>query len=133
MEKTINIELAIKEVNDWLDYKNVRPKRREGLKEHSEAIAEAIADGVLSIDKDKNIVHKLIIPFGEEHKVQELKYKPRINDSMKIPHMKGVANNDASGMLHATIATLTGEPRAVVAKMDMEDMDIARNIAVFFI
>lgn len=125
--------MANQEVEAWLDYKNVRGKKREGLKEQIENIADAISEGILSINEEKYIVHRLLMPVGEEVKIEELKYKPRLSDKLKAPHMKGVSNTDSLGMLHATIAALTEKPRPVIANLDTEDMDVARSIAVFFI
>lgn len=135
MEKTkkLTIEKSTQEINEWLDYKNVRDKKREGLKEQTDNLADAISDGILVIDADKNIIHTLQIPVGEEIKYKELKYKPRLSDKQKIPYMKGVSNTDSLGMIHATIAALTETPRAIISALDTEDMDIARSIAIFFI
>lgn len=133
MSKKLSIEKSIQEINEWLDYKNVRTKRREALKEQIDNLSDAISDGILSIDDQKNIIHKLQVPVGEEKKIEELKYKARLSDKQKAPYMKGVANSDSFGMIHATIGALTETPRAIISALDSEDMNIARDIAIFFI
>ena len=130
--KKVNLETSIDEVNRWMDYKKVRETKRESLHDQIESISEAFSEGLLVLKDDFTIEQTLVHPVGEDESIKSITYKPRLSDKQKQPHMKGVASNDQFGMMHAIIAALTNVPRAVVAGLDSEDMDIARAIAVFF-
>ena len=104
---TISLEKAKSEVNHWLDLKNYQQSKRDANAEQIEQIAEAVSDGVLSIQEDGVIIHKLTIPIKDDEgnvKYEELNYKARIDWSQIEPYMKGVKPQDTFGMINAHIA-----------------------------
>ena len=58
MENVISEELAKKEVLKWMDFKNLKPRKREERKDEIETIVEAICDGDLILDKDCFFIQK---------------------------------------------------------------------------
>ena len=129
----ISKEIALQEVEKWLDYKKITPNKREVYKDNIESLANSIADGTLVLNDDLSLTHNLIFEIGSETKTSILKYKPRINVGNVYSHMNGVKATDIDGRLHAYICALTGSPKLLVQQLDTEDISIAQNIAVFFI
>lgn len=128
-------EIAEKEVKAWLDYKRVSPRKRE-LKANVEALEKMVAafeDGLLSMNQETfDITHKLIFPMGVDVQTDKLVYKARIPYVRVQTELKGLATDDIGKFTPAYIAAITGEPKAVIAAMDTEDLAIASSIASFF-
>lgn len=130
----ITREVAKSEIDSWLDYKKIFSATREANAENIEFLEEMICEGVISIDKDtKEITHNLLFPLGDESKISKLVYKPRINDRMLNPYLKGVKSNDADGRLTAYVSALTSQMRNVISNLDSQDKKISMSIAVFFL
>lgn len=133
MEK-LNRESAEAEVNSWLDYKKISDKKRESYKDNIESLIDAMVEGILTLDdKEKVITQGLKFPIGEEMKVSELKYRPRITVGMVQAHMAGVKATDADGRITAYVAALTSQPKELIKKLDTEDNAVAQSIAIFFL
>lgn len=125
---------AALEVGAWLDYKKIFEKARLDSKESIDLLEDMVQEGVLSFDSEsQEITHKLLFPIGEEEKVHELVYKPRLNDRMLEPYLKGVKGADADGRLTAYVAALTSQARGVIKILDSQDKKISIAIAVFFL
>lgn len=130
----IALDIATEEVLGWLKYKKISETQIDSNDDSVEELAAAISEGVLKLDeKSKELKHTLKFPVGEEIKITELTYRPRLNDSIISPHMKGVKPNDADGRLNAYICALTGEARGIIRKLDTVDKKISLAIAVFFL
>lgn len=126
--------MAAKDLESWLDYKKIFETTKDANEQNITFLVEMISEGVLSIDQDTfEITHTLLFEIGEDHKISELKYKPRLNDRMLLPKMKGIAANDADGRLSAHIAALTNQPMGIIKSLDSIDKKIGSSIAVFFL
>ena len=81
----VSKDVAQADVESWLSFKKLTDQRREDKKENIDALINAVCDGNLVIDEDCNLIQKLMSPFGDEMKIAELKYKPRLTTfSLKI-------------------------------------------------
>jgi len=124
-------EIATKEVEGWLEYKRIKTAQRESNKDSIESMIECVMEGDLEINSVTNeITHNLNFPIDEA--IKKLIYKPRLNDSMLEPFMKGVKPSDGFAVSLAYIAALTNQTRGTLGKLDTGDMRIARSIMVFF-
>lgn len=127
---------AQEEVDKWLDFKKVKPQKRENNKEQIELMTDAICDGTLVLDDKMNFVHKLSFPLGNpdsEGKIKELTYKPRLMVRDINAKMKGVKANDPDGRIVGYIAALTDQPSGVITSLDTEDNSLAQQIVAFFL
>lgn len=129
----IDIETAQQDIQKWLDFKKVSEKKRENLNDSIEAITNAICEDKLILTESNEFVQKLSFPVGEEKIIDSLKYKPRITIGNIQDNMKNVKPGDSDGRISAYIAALTGQPTAVIKKMDSEDYSVAQAIAIFFL
>lgn len=127
----VNMDTAREEINAWLDEKKVRESKREKFKEHIETLALAVSDGLLTRKEETNeLVQKLQFPVGT---LNELVFKPRLNNEMLRPFLKNIAHDDASARLNAYVSALTTQTTGLISKIDTEDIDISQTIAVFFL
>lgn len=127
----ISKELAVLEIEKWLDFKKVKPKKREAYKDAIESLTDYVAEGILVLNEDFSLTQNLDFPIGIEKQFKSLDYKARIDVSTLQRQMSGVSTGD--GRILATIAALTGQEKAIVSKMDTEDYSVASSIAVFFL
>lgn len=129
----VSKEQALKEVENWLNYKKVSSNQRTEHTDHIEALADYISSGVLILEEDFGFTHKLLFPIGIGESITELKYKARMNPKILKPYLSGVKSTDANGMLYAHIGALTGQSTGIITELDQEDMKVSRSIAVFFV
>lgn len=129
----IDIETATSDINRWLDHKKISERKRANLNDNIQSLVDAICDGRLIVNAENELQQKLVLPFGDEKKVDELKYKSRITIGLVQDYMKNVKAGDADGRITAYVAALTGFPPASIKKMDTEDYSIAQAIAIFFL
>ena len=129
--QVITKEMAISEVNSWLDFKKIRRSVRDAQSEAIDGIVECIEDGIYIIDPDtKNITFKLLFPIES---ISELVFKPRIKTSEFSKYSKKVKSGDTQGYINAKIACLTGQNTTIIDNMDHEDARIANYVAIFFV
>lgn len=124
-------ELAIEEVNKWLDFKKVKEKKRVAYKDAIEGLADAISEGSLILNEDFTFTQTLDFPVGADKQFKTLNYKARIDVATIQKYMNGVSTGD--GRILATIAALSGQAKEVVSKMDTEDYSVASSVAIFFL
>lgn len=127
--KVVTREVAIVEIDKWLDQKKVYPSTRETCKAEIELLVDAMVEGDLTLD-GKSFKHKLLFPLED---VTELTYKSRLNDAMVKPHMQGVKAGDGDGRLAAHTAALTSQPKRLIESLDSADKKIMMSIMVFFL
>lgn len=132
MEK-IAKEVAIAEVDKWLDMKKVSQSKRETYKDHIEILVESVVEGNLILNEDGSWLQKLMFPIEGEMSVTELVFKPRLNRRSVIPHLNGVKASDGDGRIVAYMAALTGKPKNLLNSLDFEDSRISDSIVVFFV
>lgn len=134
MKQKISKEIALKEVNSWLDYKKVDESKRAESEDSIEALARAIESGNLSYNSEENkLTQNLKWPIGEGGAIKSLTYKSRL--SMNDVHIrtKNVKSNDAHGLITAYICALTQQNSGVIGALDTEDNRVAQSIASFFL
>ena len=130
----VALDVAIEEVNKWLDYKRVNDKKRESYKENIETLVDAVADGYLRLNQeDHKFILELKFPTDGESPVKSLEFKPRIKVSQVHQHLQGVKSTDADGRLLAYVAALTSQPSGIIKGLDTEDYNVALAIAIFFL
>lgn len=134
MAEVVSREIAQQEIDKWLDFKKVSPKKRETNKDSIEALVDAIIEGTLVLkDETKVLVHTLRFPTEGEDPIKVLEYKPRLKMDAVHAHLNSVKSSDADGRVAAYIAALTTKSKTVVKAMDTEDYSIAQSIAIFFL
>jgi len=122
MQNKLTRELAILEVESWLNFKQIGDRKRE-----------AIMEGTLSLKEDKTFVHTLKFDTGGEIPVKVLEYSPRLKVSVVKTCLQGVAASDADGRICAYVAALTSKATGIINALDTEDYSLAQSIAVFFL
>jgi hypothetical protein len=128
----VSKEIAIQDVNRWLDYKRVRASKREDYKQHIDSLVAAIQDGLLTVEEDHTITQHLLFEIGEGG-TKELKFKPRLTQEQLNPYISKLASGSADERLRAYICALTGQAVGIISKLDTEDNTISQSIAVFFL
>jgi len=127
--KAISADVAEADVTRWLNHKKVFDSTRNEHKDKINLLIEGIQNGVLVINEDFTITHKLLHPLDG---VTELTYRARINDNMLRDYYKGVANDDGDERLRAVIGCLTEKARGIIAKLDSLDKKLSIAIGIFF-
>lgn len=137
MEKQkISEEVAIKEVNKWLDYKKVDDLKREENKDNIKELVHAICMGYLSLDKDFNFVQKLKFPIEADDKsivASEFKYKPRLRMAEIDSKTANIKATNPFALIGAYISALTDTNSGIIKQMESSDYSVARGIAIFFL
>jgi len=132
----VSREVAETEINKWLDFKCIKPRRRTDLKAAIDMLVDAVEDGDLILEKNNNLIHKLMMGIQNEEgekTVGSLTYTPRVNVGLVHKKLKNVQHDDAEGRLIAYVSQLTGQPTAVIEAIDTTDFGIAQAIATFFL
>jgi len=134
MESKVSKEVALKEVNKWLDYKKVDETKRSESSDAIEAIAKCIEAGHLSYSsKDNTFVQTLKWPIGADSSIKELTYKARLSMNDVHVRTKNVKSGDAHGLITAYICALTEQNSGLIGGLDTEDNRVAQSIATFFL
>ena len=84
-------------------------------------------------EKSNVITHNLNFPIGDGDEVKKLEYRPRLNDRLLEPYLKGVKASDSDGRLTAYICALTQKASGIIKNIDSVDKKISIAIAVFFL
>lgn len=134
MDNVVDELSAKAEIEKWLDHKKVRAKVREKNSDNIEQLVECIMDGFLTLDETTfELKQKLAHEIGEDKKISELVFKPRLKMFEIQQRTKGVKVSDTSEYVMAYVSALTGQPAAVLKQLDSSDYGIGQNLAVFFI
>lgn len=125
---------AISVFESWLEHKKVPEKKRDSLKAFGENIVDAIESGNLILDDDFYFHLTLNFPIGEgEKSVKTLKFKPRINATMRQPYKTGLKGDDFETQTLITLCTLTDISVGIIRSLDdTADRPMADSIALFF-
>lgn len=132
----VSKEVAQKDIESWLDFKQVSEKKRESNKDSIESLIEAISEGILSLSDDHKIIHKLKSPIENKDgdvTVESLEYIPKLKVKNTISYLQGVKGTDVDGRLVAYVCALTSKPSSVIREMDTEDYSVSQSIAIFFL
>ncbi len=127
------IEVAKQEVEKWLDYKKVSPKKRESYADNIDALAESISEGFLVLTENFEFELTLKFPFGTDVKTEKLTFKPRLAVGEAQNYLQGVKATDIDGRMLAYVAALTVKPKELIKKLDTDDFSVCQNIVLFFV
>lgn len=138
MENVISEEIANKDIQKWLDFKNVSPRKRntKETKAQIETLVDAICDGDLVLDEDFNLVQALRNPVLDKDgkpALKEMVFKPRLLLEDVESKLMNVKSDNTIGMLAAYTSALTGVNSAMTKKIDTDDNKTAQAIVMFFL
>ncbi len=123
-------ETAVKEVNDYLSFKGMRPKRRKEKEESIDVIIDCVEDGTVSIDPETRILkHKLIHPIKG---TKEFNYKARINQGKIATRLRMSSSSDGHSAIACYVAELSDNNITFVGMLDTEDNVISNAVAMLF-
>lgn len=134
--KKVDLEVAKKDFEKWLDFKKIRERKREDNADFGEKIIDGIVSGDIIVKDDCKLNVKLRFPLLDENKkpVHEvLIFKPRIQVWELNKKLKGVKADDGDGRIAAYIAALTEINKGLVEKMDTEDSSLCQSIVMYFL
>ena len=143
MKTVIGKDVAIKSLNDWHDYRRIKEGQRISLDPETgkdvtrEKLIEAFEYGILIFEEKTGVlIQKLEWPVKTESgeiKLQELKWKPRIQERDLNEPMKGVSPKDTFGMMKAYISAATGVNKGFLGSMDLSDYSLSQSINNYFL
>ena len=113
----VSKDVAQQDVERWLSFKKLTDQRREEKKENIDNLINAICDGNISVDDDCNLIQKLMSPFGDEMKITELKYKPRLTPFALKFHLQGVKATDIYSRVLYYLFDLTSVYKLIIEKL----------------
>lgn len=132
--KKLNPELAAKEVESWIEKVDPRGRKDpETMGPIIQDLIKAFVDGDLRTADDGGLIYKLVRPFGEEVKIDELTFPTRLIVKKTEDSSVGIDSTSSHQLIMAKISALTGQKRAVLSHMDDYDLPIPRAIATFFL
>ena len=136
-QEKVSLEIAKKEIESWMDAKRVPGTKRIKLADQIETLEYAVVEGTISIDPDTRVIrHGLMFPVADSNgdvALSKLEYKPRLATNEIQSRLKGITASDGGAVVNAVISALTGQPAAMIGKLDTEDNSIAQAVAVFFL
>ena len=136
MENAIAQEIAEKDVQRWMDFKNLKPRKREERQAEIETIIESICDGDLILDKEFNFIQTLRNPVVDNEGksiLKEFKFKPRLLLEDVEPFLMNVKSTNMIGMLAAYTSALTGVGAGLTKKIDTDENKTTQAIVMFFL
>lgn len=123
-------EEATKEVENYLNFKGMRQKRRKEKEEYINMIIDCVEDGTLSIDPETKVIkHKLIHKAGG---IDQFAYKPRLNQGKIANRLRMSSSTDGHSAIACYVAELTDNNISVVGLLDTEDNVISQAVAMLF-
>lgn len=126
-------EVAILEIEKWLDHKKITARKREDLADTINLLSDAVSDGILVLDEKFNLIQTLSEPVGTEKITSKLTFKPRLQVGAVYQHLQGIKGTDVEGRIFAYAAALTENPKELIKKIDTGDFNIVQAIVVFFL
>lgn len=131
----ISNDVAVKEIERWLDAKKVSKAKRQSSEDSISALVAAVEDGKLLISDDGTILTQVLeFEIGSDNPVKQLAYKLRLTVDEIHKRMIGsqVKATDLHGTLRVYVCALTDQHYVAVGKMDTADYSLATTIAGFF-
>ncbi len=136
----VNREIAIQEIDAWLDFKKVRSRKRVSYADNIDVLVDAVEDGLLVLHKETGKLNQTLqFPIkgtqgGKEVDVlKELEFVPRLNIQRLHSKLEGVKAGNGDGRILGYICALTGQPKDIINKMLTDDYEICQAIAIFFL
>jgi len=131
----VSLEQATKEINQWLDGKKINPRKRADNEKLIETLIDGVVYGQLVFDKETNtITQHLDFPIiGDGASIDKLTFKARVQQWEVKSRIAKTKQGDSFGIIGAYIAALTGQPEAILDKLETTDFSLCQAIAVFFV
>jgi hypothetical protein len=130
MNKPVTKDVAVQEIEGWLEKKRIYDSQKENNKAEIELLIDAVMRGDLVLDEKGEFTHTLNWPLED---IKEIKYKARLNDTMLKRFLNGVKATDGEGRFMAHAQCLTNQPKAILESLDSIDKKLMTSIVVFFI
>lgn len=131
--QVVTKEVALKDVEKWLEHKRISDAKRESYKDNIEQLVNGIAEGVLVLTEKLHFEQTLRFPTEGDAPITKISYKPRLAVREVNQAMVGVKASDVDARLVAYAAALSGLPKGVIAALDTEDYATVQAIVVFFV
>jgi len=135
MSKVSN-ELAVNEMTRWLDYKKIKPAKRESNKEQADLIVSCIEEGQIEIDEECNMKFNLNFPIHSDEgdvMLASMIFKPRLKVHEISAKMKGVKATDIDARMAAYISASAQINSGQVRNLDTEDFNVAQAVILYFL
>ena len=126
----VSREIAEQEVEKWLDFKRVRPKKRKAMEDSIKELIESFEEGILELDSATHEIKQNLIWEAGNRKF--LTFKPLLTVGASQRRLQSVKSSDGHAMISAYVSELTGENSGIIGGMNTEDYGISRTIAGFF-
>lgn len=131
--EVVTADVATKDVERWLDFKQVSETEREENSDSIKKLVDEIKSGRLSIDDNCNITYVLKFPIGSGGGIVDITLKPRLTVSEMKEKCGGLKPGDVDGKLCAYASALSGQNRSLILTMDTKDYSVIQSIVSFFI
>lgn len=129
----VSIEVAQQDVNRWLDSKRISDKKRQDNERVVDTLVSAVMEGNLVWDDEKKLLKQILQwPVGENEELKSIEYKHRITQGDISARLRNSKSDDAFAVMGVYISAITGQPVAILDKLDSSDYSIAQSVAVFF-
>jgi hypothetical protein len=129
-KKTVDPEMAMNEVEKWLDFKRCSAKKREDSKDAIQTLADGISDGLLILNEDFSLTQTLLFSVGE---IKMLKYRARLKMSDIEQWTANIKAGNTHALIRGYVCALTECISSVIKELDTEDNRIAQSVATFFL
>lgn len=137
LEQKVSYDQAQKEVEAWLDAKNINQRKRDNANEAIASLIDAVMYGQAAIDADTRVItHNLAFPISDDKGnvvLDKLTYKPRLSVGELKAKSTGITGTDSDTRLLIVCAALSGQSVSMVGKMDTSDNVVAQAVGVFFL
>jgi len=127
--------LAGTEVKNWLDFKRVKPIKRQAYAAYVATLIQSVAYGDIEISKDFRITHNLNVPLlNTEGKVaySKMEYAARVSAQALSEALRDAGNDSEISNSIAYGSALTNLPVAIIRTLDTSDLSVIAALSVFF-
>lgn len=129
----VSLEIAQKDISSWLDSKRVSEKKRQDNERVVDTLVSAVMEGNLVWDEGQKLLkQKLQWPVGENEEIKHIEFKHRVTQGDISARLRNTKSDDAFAVMGVYISAITGQPVALLEKLDTSDYSIAQSVAVFF-
>lgn len=136
MNTVINEEVALQELESFVNKFVKKPVGVEMLKETYPDMLDAIIDGYLSFDEDGLPTLKLKHPIKSESGnivLSEINFKTRIKPTALASIAKGIdLKNDALTLQLKMVSYIIDQPVAMLDKFNRYDYDVINQVSTVF-
>jgi len=131
--ENVSLEIAQKDISSWLDSKRVSEKKRKDNERVVDTLVSAVMEGNLVWDEEQKLLkQRLQWPVGENEELKHIDFKQRITQGDISARLRNAKSDDAFAVMGVYISAITGQPIAILDKLDSSDYSIAQSVAVFF-